>query len=157
LEVISRICIVVLCCARVEAIRSADAIAADPGQALAIFLELNLEALDLSLEEAILVVSGLGGLLQVLNLGLQIFQVLLLSLTEGALGCTVLRFPLLEWTVRAVMGSARATYGSRLGCKRLPTRLLCGLVLAFTALSIALIFVVIIINAFPLIVEVSRW
>lgn len=49
-----------------------------------------MHALHLSAQEAILLVRGVRGLLQFINLVLQIFQMLFLPLTERSLSRTVL-------------------------------------------------------------------
>lgn len=63
---------------------------------LAILAQFHLQSLDLTSKEAILVVCSIGCLLEFLYLGLKVFKMLLLPLSESSLSSSVLGFALLH-------------------------------------------------------------
>lgn len=63
---------------------------------LLVVVELSSDALNLSTEHAVLMVGGFGSLLQLLDLGLKVLEVLLLPLSESTLGSAILSLALLQ-------------------------------------------------------------
>lgn len=63
---------------------------------LLVMVQLSGHALDLSAEQVVLMVSGFRSLFQLLDLGLKILEMLLLSLSEGTLSSSVLSLALLQ-------------------------------------------------------------
>lgn len=101
-----------------------------PRQPLAIFAKLHLQPFDLGSQESVFLGGRVGGFLQLIYLGLQILQVLLLTLPESPLSSTILGLALLYAILVSVdyeainLKKERSAYRSGLRCQRLPTRLL---------------------------------